>query len=369
MVDRDSKPSPAVPTDPPQAFSPHEAMHLLIYGHVPARALYVAAKLKLADRIQQGFASVEQLAKVVEADAETLYRILRTLSGQGVFREHPGRKFSLTSMGETLLSDAPEGMADFALMMHEAPSWNAYGDILHTVKTGETAFDHVFGKRRFEYVKDDQEYGQVYYRGMKSMARASHHLAADAYDFSDCKCVVDVGGGNGALLSRILARYDHLNGVLIDQTPAIEQARQEIGGPLPRCHLVDGDFFDSVPGGGDVYILQSIVHDWDDDRAVAILKNCRAAMAKNGRVLLVEQHIGAPNRPWVGYYVDIQMMVMTGGRERSEEEYAKLLSRAGLRLARVIPTSGPSVIYEAVAASHKAPVRELRPRKQVRERA
>jgi SAM-dependent methyltransferase len=226
----------------------------------------------------------------------------------------------------------------------------AWGQLLHTVRTGETAFEHVFGAQRFEWLSRHPEAAALFQRAMVSLSQGGNLEVAEAYDFSGCRRVVDVGGGHGQMLSAIVTRNPHLAGVLYDLAGGIEAARAGVGGPLPRCDLVAGDFFAAVPEGCDAYIIKKVIHDWDDERAATILSNCRRAMTPGGKVLVVETIVPAGNDPDPIKLMDLNMLVVTGGRERTRVEFEGLFAQAGLRLARVVATRAPLSILETVAA-------------------
>ena len=291
---------------------------------------------------------MDDLATAAGADAGALYRVLRFLAGEGVFREEEPGLFAQTELSEGLRSDLPEGLRDFIRMINRE-AYAAWGQLLHSVRTGEAAFSHVFGAPRFEWLDRHPEEAALFQRAMVSLGSGGNVEAARAYDFSACRRVVDVGGGHGQLLSAIVGLNPHLTGVLLDRASGIEAARKGIGGPLPRCELVAGDFFAGVPEA-DTYALKKVVHDWDDERAGTILDNCRRAMRPGGRVLVVETIVPPGNEPNPMKLSDLNMLAVTGGMERTREHYERLFAAAGLRLARLLPTNAPLSILEAVAA-------------------
>ena len=330
--------------------SPAQLVYRVMNGHVIARAVFIAIELQLADKIQKGHSNAESLAKAAGADARMIYRILRILAGQGIFREGKDRQFSLTEMGETLLPDSQESIAALGKLTHHPTTWAALGGFPHTIRTGETDFDHAIGESWIEHMATDNEFAAIFHQAMNGLTRMHNSSVAEAYDFSKHTRIVDVGGGNGALLSAILSRNDKLSGVLLDRESAIDQARQGAGGPMERCELVIGDFFDAVPSGGDVYILKIILHDWGDDDCIRILKNCREAMVDGGRVLVIDRLIGAPNEPSLTHVADMFMMAFTGGVERSESEFEELFNRSGLALVGTTATSTDINVLEAAKA-------------------
>ena len=318
------------------------------YGFVTAQALFVAAELGIADLLRDGSRSIEHLASETDTDPDALYRVVRFLASEGVFTEGPLRHFAQTELSDALRTDAPSSARDIIRMTNSEP-YAAFGQLLYTVRTGRTAFDHVFGLPRFDWLASHPEKADLFQRAMVSLSQGTNAAAAEAYDFAECKRVVDVGGGHGQLLSEIVTRNPHLTGVLYDRPEGIAAARSGLGGPLPRCDLVAGDFFESVPEGADAYIMKKVIHDWDDERAGKILDNCRRAMARDGKVLLAETILPAGNEPHPIKTLDLVMLGVTGGLERTQEQYERLFARGGLRLRRVIETHSPLSILEAVA--------------------
>ena len=282
-------------------------------------------------------------------NADALYRVMRLLASEGVFRETSPRRFAQTELSETLRSDRPGSPRDFVRMIN-SEAYRAFADLLHSIRTGGTAFEHVFGAPRFDWLEAHPDETALFQRAMIALSQGANEALAEAYDFAPFKRVVDVGGGHGQLLSAILARNPHLSGVLFDRPVCIDAARTGMGGPLPGAEFVAGDFFEAAPKGGDVYVLKRVIHDWNDERAAAILRNCRHAMAPAGRVLVAEWILGEGNDPDLNKYADLTMLAVTGGIERTEQQYAELFSQSGLRLERVIPAGVAMSILEARAA-------------------
>jgi hypothetical protein len=336
------------PKEHPMATAAQRLMRMG-FGFAFAQALLVAAELGIADLLHGGPRSADDLARATGSDADALYRVLRFLASEGVFREEAPRRFAQSELSDALRVDAPKSPRDFIRMINRE-AYTAWGQLLHTVRTGETAFEHVFGAQRFDWLAKHPEAAALFQRAMVSLSQGGNAEAAEAYDFGGCKRVVDVGGGHGELLSAIVTRNPHLAGVLYDCPAGIAAAEQGVGGPLPRCDLMAGDFFSSVPDGGDVYIIKKVIHDWDDQSAAKILGNCRRAMVPGGKVLLVETIVPPGGEPDPIKLMDVNMLVVTGGRERTKEEYERLFASAGLRLARIIATRAPLSILEAVAA-------------------
>jgi ubiquinone/menaquinone biosynthesis C-methylase UbiE len=274
--------------------------------------------------------------------------VLRALASVGIFSEDEKRRFALTSLAETLRTDVPDSLRAFATVELGEEHYPAWGELLHTVKTGEIAFDRAFGMPVWKFFEQNPENAKTFNDAMTGFTLAVNDAVLSSYDFSSIKKIVDVGGGHGSLIASILKANPKMRGVLFDAPPVIEGARHRIRdeGIAERCEAVAGDFFESVPSGGDAYIVKWIIHDWNDERSVSILKNCHRAMAENGRLLLVEAVVPHGSQPHFSKYMDLNMLVMTGGRERTEDEYRALLEASGFRLRRIIPTESPMSIIE-----------------------
>jgi hypothetical protein len=328
---------------------PAAALRQKAFGFIVARSIYAVTKLGIADLIKDGAQSIEELAQQTHSNTDALYRIMRTLSGEGVFCEDDGRRFSLTPTSQLLRTDAPGSLAAYILVNHGI-QYQAWSDVLHSIATGEAAVLKTFGQTWVEILKTNPEHRDIFHDAMKSSEQTQNPGLAQSYDFSTSRRVADIGGGNGSLLSTILMQHEHLSGILLDIEPAINAARAGDGGPLPRCETIIGDFFQEVPPGADVYILKRVLHDWDDDSAISILSNCRRAMRDEGRVLVVETLVGPSNEPSWGKLQDLSMLITTGGMERSELEFANIFFRAGLRLIQTLSTASDLKIFVAVCA-------------------
>jgi O-methyltransferase domain/Dimerisation domain len=336
----------------PDMPAPAPSMTLLnlIAGSWMSQAISVAAKLGIADLLEDGPRSADDLSRATETHPDTLYRLLRALAGLRIFAEDDDGRFELTPLAEGLRTKAPVSLCGYAILLGEEWYWRAWGQLLHSVRTGECAFERVFGLQVFEYLARHPQAAQVFDAAMTSRGSMEDRAVAAVYDFAR-GTIVDVGGGRGSLLIAILRRNPQTRGILFDRPHVTAGAAAPVGeaGLADRCRIVAGDFFDGVPAGGDIYLMKKIIHDWDDERARAILANCRAAMAGNGRLLLLEQVILPGNGSAFGNVADLQMLVMTpGGRERTEAQYRTLLAAAGLELARIIPTECPLSIIEAM---------------------
>jgi SAM-dependent methyltransferase len=326
--------------------SPAEHIVRLGFGFAVSQALRVVADLEIADRLVGGEQYVDDLAAQTGSHVGALYRVMRLLAAEGVFRETSDRRFGLTELGAALRSDERSGPRELIRMLNREP-YLAFAQLGQSLRSGLPAFEEVFGKPRFDWLADHPAEAALFQRAMVALSQGSNEAIAEAYDFGSFSEVVDVGGGHGQLLSAILSRHPHLSGVLFDLPSGIEAARAGTGGPLPRTKLVAGSFFNSVPAGAGIYVLKKVIHDWNDEQAAVILRNCRDAMAPDGRVLIAETIVPPGNEPDSIKLVDANMLVVTGGVERTRGEYAALFVRAGLRLERVIATVQPISILEA----------------------
>jgi hypothetical protein len=321
----------------------------LINGYQISQALHVAAVLGIADLLADGARTSDELAEANDTHAATLYRLLRALASIGVFEEADGKRFALTPLGDGLRSDAPGSLAGWAAFVGRPSSWQAWGALLYSVQTGETAFAHVHGADVWEYRARNPDDQGAFDRAMIALTGHVNGALLEAYDFARFGTVVDVGGGHGALLTALLLEHPEMRGVLFDQPHVVAAAEHPIAaaGMADRCSLVGGSFFDGVPGGGDAYVLKSILHDWDDEHALAILRSCCEAMAARAAVLVVERVLGPANEAPDAKFSDLTMLVAQGGRERSVDEFAALFAAAGLRLERTVPSASPFSVLEA----------------------
>lgn len=329
------------------ALTPKQVLREISYGYVPAKAVYAAAKLGVADHVGEKPTAVSELANKTGTNEQALYRLLRFLSGLGVFRETTGREFSHTPVSEYLRSDHEYSERGVVILRGEE-LYESFGDILHSIRTLETGFRKRFGNSLFGYLQANAEAFSRFQTGMRSLTVFESRAAMRAYDFSPFRKVVDVGGGSGSNLSELLAAYPNMSGVLVDLQGSIEMARSGAGGPLPRCEFVVGDFFKDVAAGGDLYILKNILHDWYDDKAAEILRNCRRAMRSDSKLIIIERVMGGPNQHSHASNQDLMMMVVVGGLERREDEFASLVEQAGLRLNQVIETDGDIHVLECL---------------------
>ena len=297
-----------------------------------SQATYVAAKLGVADLIASGVDSATDLAQRTDSNAAFLERVLKFLVGHGVLSEPISGRFGLTAVGEFLRSDVPSSLRDLAILYGEE-SYVAWGHLLDAVRTGRDAFAQAYGQKLFEYLSDRPDRSAMFNAAMAS-GSAFFSAIPEAYDLSACKTVVDVGGGNGALLSALLKSQPHLRGIVADSPQVVEATaeRLETSGLADRCEVAACDFFKSVPGGADTYVLSRVLHDWDDGQCIAILKNIRSVIPADGRLLVIERIIPDEPRPSLAIAFDVQMLVMSpSGRERTLDEYATLFAESGFQ--------------------------------------
>lgn len=335
-----------------EAAPPHAPLIDMAMGHWVSRIVYLAAKLNLADLLANGPKSADELAGPTGTHAPSLYRLMRTLSNLGVLAESPTRRFALTPLGETLKTGAP-GSARASILTIASDWWvRGFGELEYSVRTGKSGFEKSLGMPIFDWLAKNPEDASLFSETMIGFHGAEPAAVAASYDFSSVSTLVDVGGASGHLLATILARYPKPRGILFDlphvvrDAPALLEAR----GVADRVSIEAGSFFDSVPSGGDAYLLSHIIHDWNEELCLTILGNCRRAMSSTGRVLLIEMVLPEADTPHPGKILDLMMLVGPGGQERTEQEYGDLLGKAGFRLTKVVPTASPVSVVEAAIA-------------------
>jgi hypothetical protein len=329
---------------------PPMRVFLLCQGTIITTAMSLAAELGIADHLVDGPRSSEELAQATSTHPRSLYRLLRLLSSVGIFTEIEADRFALTPLGECLRTGVPGSMRSWLRMAGLKVRLHTFAEALHSIKTGEPVFQRATGMKFFDYLAAHPEEGEIFNGAMNDFGQVASTAVVQAYDFSGINKIMDVGGGHGTMITAILQSHPRMTGILFDSPHVAESARQPItsAGLAHRCEIVGGDFFKSVPAGADAYILRWIIHDWDHERASAILRNCRQAMEKTSRLLLIESVIPAGNEPHPGKFVDFIMLTTHGGWERTEEEYENLLHEAGFLLNKVVPTSSPMSIIEGV---------------------
>ena len=325
------------------------ALFQMAVGYWLSQAIYVAAKLGIADLLAEGPKSSTELADSVGADPSSLFRVLRALAGVGVFSHTGSDYFALAPLGEGLLSDAPGSLRATLITLGEI-HYQACGDLLYSVRTGSPAFNHVFGRGLFDYLKQNDGDACAFDQGMSNLSALLSYAVLCAYDFTGIRHLMDIGGGQGAFLRNILKINPNMKGTLFDMPSTISLAKRRLRNTTycERLALQSGDFFVSVPEGADAHLLSGVIHDWDDDRAITILKNCRKAISGAGRLLLVEMVVPEGGAHCFSKLLDVNMLVMTGGRERTQAEFGRLFNAAGYRLTKVFPTLAPQSLIEGV---------------------
>jgi hypothetical protein len=326
-----------MPSEPPTV-----ALRRLVNGYQVTQAIHVAAALGIADLLADGPRSSGDLAAAAGAHAPSLHRVLRALASVGVVDEQPDGRFALTEVGECLRSDAADPVGGWAAYVGRPAHFGAWGNLLHTVRTGENAFRAVHGEDVWDYRARHSEDGAVFDRAMTDTTRRANRHLLEAYDFGRFGSVVDVGGGHGALLSALLSAYPQMRGVLFDLPHVVAGAAVD----RARCDVIGGSFFDAVPPGADAYVLKAILHDWEDDDAVRILRSCRDAAPGHSLLVVVERDLGAANENPDAKFSDLNMMVGPGGRERTRDEFASLFAAGGFALERAVPTAIGLSVFE-----------------------
>jgi O-methyltransferase domain len=341
-----SSPS-AQPQNPPA----HVAMFQILNGIAVASTVALIARLSIPDLVEHGPRSIDDLARQTSTHAPTLYRLLRASASVGVLSENSDGTFSETPLSAVLRSNAQPSLRMFAIMHGTTWHCRTWENLEYSVRTGNRAFDHALGTNLFGYFKDHPVEAAEFNQCMTDLSTVDSPAVVDAYDFSGIGSIVDIAGGHGLLLATILARNPHLKGTLYDLPHVVEGAKNAALKPvIDRCSVASGDMFSSVPAGADAYIMKHIIHDWTDEQCIQLLKACRNAVNPGGRLLVVDNVVPGGNDFHPGKFLDIQMLLFPGGRERTEKEFRELFASAGWKLTRVITTRVPESIVEALPA-------------------
>lgn len=325
----------------------------IVGGAFTAQAVYVAAKLGIADLLKDGPQTAEYLAVATASHEHSLYRVLRTLASIGVFEELEKNTFANSAISDTLRSDHPNSTRELSIWMGEPEHWKVYGELRHSVKTGSPAWELVHGEPVFPYLfETNRELGDIFNRAMTSYSAQTIPAILAAYDFSKAGTIADIAGGYGHLLGAVLRENIEARGVLFDLGVVLEGAPSmlESYGVTHRVELVEGDFTKEIPVVADIYMLKHIIHDWYDDTNEKILRNIGRSMPEGAKVLIIDAVIPEGNDPHFGKIIDLEMLVSPGGVERTAEEFKILLENSGMKLTRIIPTDGPLSIVEAEKA-------------------
>lgn len=334
----------------PASRTPRQTLQAMLDGAAVMQIVYVAAKARLADRIGAATPTVDELAGATGLHADSLYRVMRTLAGLGVFEELEGRRFRQSAISRFLQSDGPESMRAAAEVRGEDFMWRSWGALRDSVRTGQTGFDLVYGENTFDWFAKHPDAARLYDEFQASMTSTSAKAIAKAYPFPAGATIADIGGGNGTLISAILDAHASTRGVLFDLPHVVDAARPRLAAQASRLEFTGGDFFKAVPRGARVYVMKYIIHDWEEPKAMAIFDNMRKAMSPASTLLVIEDLVCAPNVPCRAKLGDVTMLVRTGGRNRTRDEYEQLLARGGFRLARSIQATGDLHILETLPA-------------------
>jgi hypothetical protein len=339
-------PSPAeVPQPDDAAFRMFE----MICGKWISQAIAVASELNVADLLAHGPRAVEDLAAVVNCRPDMLNRLLRALASVGIFARDPDGRYRLTALAEKLRSDVPDSMRGLAVMEGCRSAWDPYARLLETVRTGETAFRLFHGLPLFDFMRGNPEFAGVFGHAMRGLTKLTALPIVSAYDFTGIGTIADIGGGQGQFLSMVLRAHPIMTGILFDLEQVVSAAQPFLRaeGVAGRVTIVSGDFFERIPPHADAYMLKHILHDWDDREAHAILRRIRDAISSHARLLIVEAVIADDNTPGYGKLLDLEMMAVAGGRERTLEQYEQLTAGAGFRLVRVTGKGAALNLLEA----------------------
>ena len=314
----------------------HDHLAHLLSGYWHTQAISVAARLDIATLLKDGPRSAEDLAQATGTHPQALYRLIRALATLGIFAEDDQRRFKLTPLAECLLNPATKAMA----IMRGGFQYHAWGELLYSIQTCKSGFEKVYGQPIFDYFAENPDLGKLFDQAMTGVHGKETEAMLEAYDFSGIKTLADIGGGNGSVLTAVLKKNPAMKGILFDLPGVAARTRDTIlaAGLDNRCQVVEGSFFEAIPSGADAYLMRHIIHDWDDEKSLAILRNCRQAAGSRGKLLLVEGVVPQGNEPSVSKFFDLAMMVGPGGMERTEAEYRVLFEKAGFRLTRIVPT-------------------------------
>lgn len=338
-------------TEMQPSLPPEVVLTNIAFSALTTQALFVAAKLGIADLLAEGEKSAAELSAATKTHERSLYRVLRSLASAGIFQEISPKVFTNTVVSEALRADAANSMRNGVIFMGEAWHYNVWGNMMHSVKTGKSAWEKTHDVEVFDWFAGNPQEAEIFNNAMTDMSVATAPAVVEAYDFSGFETLADIAGGHGYLLAQILKANPKLNGILFDVAPVIEGsgAMLEREGVTNRVKTVAGDFFAEVPSA-DGYIMKHIIHDWDDERSVKILKRIHNAMKDGGKVLIVEAVVPEGNEPHYSKLLDLEMLTSPGGIERTAEEYRELLASADFRLTKIVPTKSPFSIIEAVKA-------------------
>ncbi len=331
---------------------PPAQMLQMITGYWISQAVGTAARLGISDQLADGPKKSSEVAEAIGADPVNLFRLMRMLASIGVFTMDQQERFGLTPLGDTLRSGVPGSVRDFAVAETTPGHWLPWGKMYEAIKTGKPMCKPTLGVELFDWYSKNPEEGEYFNGAMGNLSAAVSAEVTRVYDFSTVQKVVDVGGSHGILLAAILKANPHARGLLFDLPHVTATASESLNsqGIGERCEVVTGNFFENVPPGADLHVLKQIIHDWSDSECTTILRNCHQALQPNGKLLLVEMVVPPDNSPSMAQPMDLNMLVLCPGRERTEAEYRTLLAAGGFKLERVMPTHSPFSVIEALRA-------------------
>lgn len=331
---------------------PHQEVILQrLMGVGIAQSIVVATKLGIANLLKEGPKPCDELAVVTHTHGDTLYRLLRALASVDIFLEIQPKYFQLTPLATCLQEDHPNSVRNFVLLQGGL-EYSSWGNLMYSLYTGKSAFENLYGMNFFQYLNQNSSATQIFAGAMSEVSARHNKAILVAYDFSSIDTLVDIGGGQGGLITTILQRYPSLKGMLFEQPAMLEKANSliEQRNLQSRCELIGGDFFESIPVTADAYLLKNILHDWDDQKSVKILQNCRASMAgQKGRLLVIEKVMVDNQTPWRVMFSDIKMLMLLEGRTRTVEEFKSLFKLAGFQLTKIVPTETEISVIEGIA--------------------
>jgi SAM-dependent methyltransferase len=322
----------------------------MVFGKFTTQALSVVARFRIADHLATGPKTASELAAAIGLNSGHLYRLMRALTGLRLFEADESGRFSLTPMGNMLRSDVSGSVRAIATYVADPWSWKPWGELAECIKSGQPVFNRMFGEGAFDYLGKHPDEARTFNEGMTGFSQQAAAAVMKVYDFSKFGTIVDVGGGYGTLLIAILNETQSARGIVFDAPSVAAEAAKAISaaGLSERCRAEGGDFFEAVPAHGDLYLLKHVIHDWNDASATRILRTCRSAIPPSGKLLLVETIVPPGFAPHMSHMLDLEMMVLCDGKERTEPEYREVLAGSGFRLTRVIPTEGAHGLIEAV---------------------
>ncbi|MCM3339959.1 hypothetical protein M3650_15290 [Paenibacillus sp. MER TA 81-3] len=334
----------------PKYLNESERLLRMLAGSIISQAVYAVTQLRIPDLLAEGPRTCQELASLTQTEASMLYRTMRFLCDEDIFRETDEQTFELGPLGPFLRTDTPDSLYAHALMYGQPWHSQPAGHFLESLTKGVSAFEALYGMNVFSYLAKHPEAELIFQNSMSAYSRSIIPAVLAAYDFSQFDTVVDIGGGHGILMEQLLTSCTHTKGIVFDQPAVIDSAKQYIMslGLEARCDCMGGNFFESVPQGGEAYVMKHIIHDWSDEESISILSNCRSAMKEDGKLLLLEVVLASGNEAHFGKLLDMEMLAMSTGKERTQAEYERLLQQSGFRLNRIVPTSTHVSIIEGV---------------------